>query len=408
MNSQMQTLLFWVGAVVVMILATIFYQPAAAKTGSLLVWTKNRVYVMDIDSLLLRRVGPAAAGERLTPAPGCFGRTETPCWVVVGEWLYDVSPDRSQQASERRLPGAGADWLDAAVSWSPDGLHMAYVVRNESADTSELRLVDATTLAVKIIVPDVDPAVAATWTAACAEGLNVAGCKIGYKKIGTDSSEIAALALAANEETVWPVSAETVEELRWTRERQLLYSPGQRQFYEIGSPSPLTELPPGGQLANVSPQGTYTIYYQPFRLRECVTEAGEECLHLGVWLIRNGEEAAEPALIYNLDLTESRGGGLNFIPVWSADEQSALFFQDGQLLHYDVPTGETTIWYQPVTGKLRSVPIFSPTGEAATFVDNQGQGYSEYRLVVVDPKLQPIEHIIETETGFRLLAWLPW
>jgi hypothetical protein len=41
-------------------------------------------------------------------------------------------------------------------------------------------------------------------------------------------------------------------------------------------------------------------------------------------------------------------------------------------------------------------------------VDNQGQGYSEYRLVVVNPKLQLVEHIIETDTGFRLLAWLPW
>jgi hypothetical protein len=40
-------------------------------------------------------------------------------------------------------------------------------------------------------------------------------------------------------------------------------------------------------------------------------------------------------------------------------------------------------------------------------VDNQGQGYSEYRLVIVNPKLQPIEHVIETKEGFRVLAWLP-
>jgi len=139
-----------------------------------------------------------------------------------------------------------------------------------------------------------------------------------------------------------------------------------------------------------------------------VTETGEDCLHLGVWLARNDEAGTQPDLIYNLDLNKARGGGLNFVPIWSTDEQAAVFFQDGQLIHYDVIAQEATIWYKPVRGKLRSEPVFSPNEEAVAFVDNQGQGYSEYRLVVVDPKLQPVEHIIETDTGFRLLAWLPW
>jgi hypothetical protein len=40
-------------------------------------------------------------------------------------------------------------------------------------------------------------------------------------------------------------------------------------------------------------------------------------------------------------------------------------------------------------------------------VDNQGHGFSEYRLVIVNPKLQPVEHIIDTQQSFLVLAWLP-
>jgi hypothetical protein len=57
---------------------------------------------------------------------------------------------------------------------------------------------------------------------------------------------------------------------------------------------------------------------------------------------------------------------------------------------------------------LRSIPVFSPNEDAVAFVDNQGQGYSEYRLVIINPKLQPIEHVIDnTQEGLRVLAWLP-
>jgi hypothetical protein len=77
------------------------------------------------------------------------------------------------------------------------------------------------------------------------------------------------------------------------------------------------------------------------------------------------------------------------------------------LIHYSLEQQEATIWYKSLTGKLRSVPVFSPNEEAVAFVDNQGQGFSEYRLIVVNPKLQPVEHIIDTKSGFRILAWLP-
>ena len=59
MKSQLNNLAFWVGGILLVVLVTVFYQPAAAKTGSLLVWQDGQIYVLDIDSLERRPVGPA-------------------------------------------------------------------------------------------------------------------------------------------------------------------------------------------------------------------------------------------------------------------------------------------------------------------------------------------------------------
>ena len=116
MTSQWKGVLFWVSAIVIIILATVFYQPAAAKTGSLLVWTRDRVYIMDIDTLNLERVGPATAQETITPSPGCSEQTTVPCWVVVSDRIYkvDIGTDQIEQT---RLPvDDGYRWINSAVS----------------------------------------------------------------------------------------------------------------------------------------------------------------------------------------------------------------------------------------------------------------------------------------------------
>jgi Tol biopolymer transport system component len=124
-----------------------------------------------------------------------------------------------------------------------------------------------------------------------------------------------------------------------------------------------------------------------------------------VW-INGGGIGPKPRLIYDVPLAE-QSGGLNFIPVWDPRGRGFVFFQDGKLVYYDVQRQEAAIWHKPLAGKLRSAPVFSPNEEAVAFVDNQGRGYSEYRLLVINPRLQPVEHIVQTKTGFKVLAWLP-
>ncbi len=415
-KPQWQTFLFWLGAILIIVLVTVFYQPAAAKTGALLIWMNNRIYVMDIDSLILERVGAAAAGEQLAPSPGCYGQGGAACWVVAGQNLYPVNrPAQDNSRAEDRLPTEeGVTWLDdGEISWSPDGRHLVYSVFNQARNQAELRLYDVTTGKVETLASGVDPAVAPAWSAACAEGLDAADCRLAFKtrpvNIGVEEvlPAVVALNLASGERSEWELPAEPVFELRWTATGELLYSRPKRYFRHVTDHTPAFDIPAAGQLGSMSPDGRYTVYYQPFTLADCQAETEEGCLHLGVWLTDAQSQANDPRLIYSLDLIEARQSGLNFIPVWAPNGQTFVFFQAGHLIYYDLVKQEATIWYKSLQGKLRSLPVFSPNEEAVAFVDDQGQGFSQYRLVVINPRLQPLEHIIQTDTGFRVLAWLP-
>ncbi len=416
MTLQWKNFIFWVGAILIIVLATVLYQPEAAKTGSLLVWTRNRVYVMDIDSLNLQRVGPAEPNQSVTPSPGCFGQTKTPCWVLIDGTLYEIDltlgSDHNLLGS---LPaGEGFSGKGDEVSWSPDGRHVAYYVLDKQNDRVELRVYNAITNETKVIDSDVEPTVAVAWIPACTSGLGAADCELGYKKIperidGELLATLVGYVPASETFRQWTLSPEPIFELRWSPDGMLLYSRPKRHFISPEDHAEAYKIPAGAQLANMSPDTGQTVYYQPFTMADCqAQDGGNDCMHLGVWLTHPDETEEGPSLIYNMELSKvQQSEGLNFIPVWSPQGNTFVFFQQGQLIHYDLDKQEGTIWYKPVTGKLRSIPVFSPDGEAVAFVDSQGQGLSEYRLVVVNPRLEPVEEIIDTNQGFRILAWLP-
>jgi hypothetical protein len=409
MKSKWINYALWTGAIGFVFLATIFYQPAAAKAGALLVLTNERLYVMDIDTLTLERVAPAPPGKVVSASPGCRGETSVPCRVVVGERLYRIDLGAGgSEVAESRLPiDAGYRWADSAVSWSPDGLLLAYSLLNETNGQSDLWIIDVSNEEVKLKADDVDPDVAIAWSGGCAAGFNSPDCTLGYKKMPGQQAQGGFLAtlIGYNPATAttrqWSVTPERLYELRWSPDNMLLYSRPKRHFLRADDYSPAFEMPSGAQLANISPDAGYTVYYQPFTLESCQSDS---CAQLGVWLQSTG--TSERHLVYNAPL-DQYNEGLNFIPTWTVDSKAFLFFQGGQMIHYDVTTNEGTIWYKGVGEKLRSLPVFSPNEEAVAFMDDLGQGQSNYRLLVINPRQEPLEHIIDTETGFRILAWLP-
>ncbi|MDM8529284.1 hypothetical protein QUF58_13900 [Anaerolineales bacterium HSG24] len=413
-DKQWQSIVLWIVAILGIVVVTLFYQPTAAKTGSLLIWMNNKLYRMDIDTLTIEPIAPASRNEAISVAPGCLHQTETPCWVTVENRLYRVTPHQNSSMVSLTMPNE--QWPDSAVSWSPDGHHVAYTVVNRVRNQLELRLYDATNQTATIVAHDVDPLIPVAWNSRCGDGLTD-DCLLAYKTVFTQSAftqsaftqsaTLVSLNLMTKNTQEWAMPPESLTELRWSPDDTLLYSGNGRSFHRIDNHAPAYNLSTGATIANIAPDASQIVYYEPFTIRGCDSTNNVDCLYVGVWLKQWASEPDKRDLVYSVHLATTDGDGLTFIPTWNQSNNGFVFFQEGNLVYYDAINQEAVIWDKSLRGKIRSMPVFSPNKEAVAFVDNQGQGVSEYRLKVINPRLQPVDHVIETETGFRVLAWLP-
>ena len=208
-SKQWQSIALWLVVIIGLISVTIFYQPAAAKTGSLLIWMNSKLYRMDIDTLTIESIAPATRHESISVAPGCLHQTQTPCWVGVENRLYYITPH--QNSSMVSLTTRNERWPDSAMSWSPDGQQVAYTVVNQVSNQLELRLYDAVERTVTTVASDVDPLVPAAWSVGCADGVDD-GCLLAYKTIVTQSDDetvLVSLNLTTKDKQTWAMPPES-------------------------------------------------------------------------------------------------------------------------------------------------------------------------------------------------------
>lgn len=431
MKFQMSNLLFWPGLVLFVVLVTIFYQPPTAKTGSLLIWQDGQMYVLDIDSLERQPVGAAPPVTPLAPSPGCLGQVKAPCWVAVGSVLYRVGGDSTTGIS---LPLAEhAAWTEGPASWSPDGLNLAYTVTRVDSAEAELRVYQAQTGQAQTLASGIDPEIAVAWSKGCAAGLTAAGCQLGFKVADGNRRLVQLIVLAwaaelrpeylskagalplpqlvtltplTGAQQVWPLPVKPIFELQWAAEI-LLYSQPRHYFHRVGDNAPAYQMSPGSQLANMSPNSRYTVYYEPFTQKECQAERPKGgCWYLGVWLASEGEGRLPRQLIYSRELSQAGEGRLNSDPFWSPDSEALVLFREGRLIYYNLKYREAAIWAKNLDGQLTGVSVFAPAKTAVAFVTHQANSTS-YHLHVLNPEFKPLTHVIEASEGVRLLAWLP-
>jgi hypothetical protein len=426
-KSQWNHLAFWAGAVLLVVLVTALYQPSTAKTGSLLVWQDGEIYVLDIDSLRWELVGPAATVSLALPSPGCLGQVKAPCWVAVGPKLYPVGNSASPEIT---IPGEAED---ATLSWSPDGLHLAYVDLAENSRKFQLRIFNVATSEGKTLTIRVDPTLRAAWSSGCVAGLAAPTCQLAYKTSqvktpGQSSSHLLVPAWAdelrpgylsdpwnelvtftplTGARQTWPVPVGSIAELRWTTDNTLLYSQPRNYFHRARDYTPAYQMSPGSQLANMSPDGRYTVYYEPFTQKECQAERPNGgCWFLGIWLADN-ERPKERQLVFSRELSKAGEGKLNTDPFWSPAGDAFGLFREGNLVYYDLKQHKAAIWYESLAGQLTSTPVFSPNEEAVALVTQPAGSSARYHLLILNPRFKPLEHVIEAQEGFRVLAWLP-
>jgi hypothetical protein len=353
--------------------------------------------------------------------------------VVVGAKLFSVN---SGDGLEVPIPiETGVRWLDSAVSWSPDGLNLAYTVALGGSEQTELRVYNAATTETQTLAFGVDPALAVAWTIGCVAGLEAPTCRLGYKTsdplpVGHElrphllipawadelrptylkhpMQQLVALTPLSGEQQVWPIPVDKIFALRWTADNSLLYSQPRNYFHRAPDYSPAYQISPGSQLANMSPDGRYTVYYEPFTQKECQAERPKGgCWYLGVWLAENEKSGPPRQLIYSRELTQAGEGRLNADPFWSPYGDAFVLFREGTLVHYSLKYREAAVWSTSLHGQLTSAPMFSPNEEAVAFVVHQEEASSQYHLLMINPQFKPLEQIIEARQGLRVLAWLP-
>jgi hypothetical protein len=205
----------------------------------------------------------------------------------------------------------------------------------------------------------------------------------------------------------WPVPVGSIFELRWTADNTLLYSQPRNYFHRAQDYTPAYHMSPGSQLANMSPDGRYTVYYEPFTQKECQAERPKGgCWYLGIWLADN-ERPKERQLVFSRELSKAGEGKLNTDPFWSPAGDAFGLFREGNLVYYNLKQHEAAIWYQSLRGRLTSPPVFSPNEKAIALVTQPAENSSQYHLLVLNPQFKPLEHLIDVQKGFRVLAWLP-
>jgi hypothetical protein len=417
MKAQLNNLAFWLGAVLVVVLATWFYQPSAAKTGSLLVWLDGDLYLQDIDTQALTPVGPAKTAQTALPSPGCLGQLLAPCWIAVGQTIYRLHPDGTTTQSTIPLDSQ-VKWNDSVMSWSPDGVHLAYNVILKLNRLTELRVYNLVTGETKVIAAVVDPTLPVAWSAGCAQGLLAAGCQLGFKLIvpkfvtlvTTRSPDQSNWLIGFNpltgKQQIWFVAGAPIKRLRWAYDNTLLYSQLANYFYRTVNNRPAYHISPGSQPAAMSADGRYTVYYESFTLKECQAERPTGgCWYLGVWVV--DDNLIDRRFIYSADLAQAKADQLNLDPQWSPRGEAFVFIQAGQLLYYNFTQNRADVWYSGLQAQLVSGPVYSANGAGVALVD-KGKGDSPaYRLLVIDPQLKPVEHEIKAQQGFQVLVWLP-
>lgn len=384
MASQWHALALWLGAAAAVVVASFFYQPASPL---LLVWTNDQLYTMELDTLTLERIGSAATDD-LVVQPGC---TADDCWVAAGETVYHLNTDTTTT-----LPRPAArDFVNGSVSASPDGVHLAYGLAAQGQ--TALHLYDVTTGEATQLAASMDPAVLPAWSRACVVALRHPGCKLAYKP---PTRDLMTVDFASDAVHTQVMTSASVIALQWTYDHQLVFQRSDGLWLNAADGRPVHVLPEGAETLALSPNGRYVIYYQPFEWVECEVTATDDCIYEGIWLA--GLEA-EPRLIYDVKWSESALPLLNTPPVWTPSQQAFVFFFKGRLIHYHIARAEGTIWYETPADALRSDIVFSPGEDALATVDSYRQGY---RLLVIDPHLEAIKHIVQMDGGFRVLAWL--
>jgi hypothetical protein len=418
--SVSKTLPFWLGIGFYLLFSLHIFSdiqiPVASlqKNGPVLFWQDGAIYTINPDGTNLTKITPALrANQRFTAvSPGCHGLSPTPCMVLVGHVLYNLS------GASLPLPTLkGTEWLNAPASWSPDGVYLAYPVANSQTKRRSLLLYNTLAGVLTIAADNIDESIQPAWSTGCADA-SLDNCYLAYRQkfeTGEEGAQIVALNLSDNkaQSWLWPGGAGHI--LQWSSAGGL-YLGGPLGWLNVADGSSVNQTFGARGTSSFSPFGAYVAYSN---LR--ATPQGET---RGIWLsslapgsvsdagalsvMKTHRDRHLPTRIFTAEAAfDARGFGRDVF--WSPQGNALAAFADGQLVHYNLTEDCVSIWFQTDAMDSLGSYAFSPLGDGLVLVEEQFLNNPEKpqnRLFVVYNSGETVTLRERSPEPILLLAWL--
>jgi hypothetical protein len=293
---------------------------------------------------------------------------------------------------------AGQSWVNAAASWSPDGVHLVYPVLDETTGNRNLLIFDALDEVVWLAAENIDDSIKPAWSQGCVDP-SFQNCFLAYAhkgKIGQKGVRIAVHSLKT-----WQVEARLIpsglgSRLRWSEDGRLYF--GNLNWYDIEDGIQVTPKMAGPFTLSLSPTADHVVY---------IGDDPDSDQAYRVWLGQPARLALAP--IYTFD-TASSSRPADHEVIWTADGRAFATFQQGQLLYHNLSDGRTSLWYRSLTTDAFGSYAFSPRKDALALVENTYLDDSEklvYRFFIVSETGEIVTLRTRSADPIIVLAWLP-
>lgn len=376
----------------------------AESPGPILFWQKNALYTINPDGTNLTKISPALlADQRFTEvSAGCHGLAQAPCQVIIGHVIYQIS------GRGIILPAfPNSEWLNAPVSWSPDGVSLAYFVSERESGQRSLLIYNTALNLLWRAAPNVDEAVKPAWSSGCRE-TGSTQCMLAYGQkasAGQKGTPIAVLNLNSGQTDETTIAAGYGNVLRWSDDNHLYYGGRLGWFSALdGSQVGDTGALQRGTPLFVSPTIDYVIFSDdPATRFPTQAEVGRE-----IWL--NSVSAHTSRLIYAFPPQTETNSHRAFEVLWSPHQNSVAVFNKDHLIYYDLAEENPTILTDIGPFDRIMGYAFSPDGDSVAIVGGFFPDTSEkpyHILFVTGTSGQPVTLIPRTKDPILVLAWLP-
>lgn len=369
------------------------HQPQSS--GPILFWQDGVIYTINPDGTNLQRITAAlfAHQRAIEVSPGCHGLAEAGCWVLIGHVLYHITgkgiplPVTSQTA-----------WTDNPTAWSPDGVHLAYMVSHQETGQTLLFIYNTNTTLAWSVAQDIDATIKPAWSAGCLQSLNH-DCYLAYAKhleTGEQGKKIIALNLATQQSRTWQIPSQWGHLLSWSRANQL-YVGSRLGWFDIDQGQRVGVIPGEKNNPSLAPNINYVAY----------TGVISPPNPPGIWLGEIGKSTPQPVFLFP---SFNHKAKFNSEVFWSPQGDALATFNQGYLVYYNLKTEQGSILYQTQTLDVLRSYAFSPQGGGITLVEGQYLHHPEkpsQRLIAVEADGQVVTLRTRSESPIVVLAWLP-